>query len=187
MKIGYMRVSTDEQNLGLQREALEKAGCDQIFEDRGVSGAVAVRAGLTKALAAVGPGDTLVVWKLDRLGRSLGSLTEKLAADGVGFQSLTDSIDTTTAGGKLFFHLMGALAEFERSLISERTKAGLQSARRRGVPLGRPVKLTLAKREHAYQMISEGKETVAGMAALLGVDRVTVYRGLKQRSNQGIT
>lgn len=182
MKIGYARVSTEEQNLDLQREALAAAGCERIFEDRGVSGAAVERDGLTQSLGAVGPGDVLVVWKLDRLGRSLGfliGLTEKLAKDGAGFESLTDGIKTASAGGKLFFHIMGALAEFERSLISERTKAGLQSARRRGKRLGRPVKVTPEKLAHAEKMISEGRETVSGMAALLGVDRVTMHRALK--------
>lgn len=133
MKIGYARVSTDEQNLDLQRRAFEAADCEKIFEDYGVSGTAIERDRLTQALAAVGPSDMQVVWKLDRLGRSLAfliDLTEKLAKDGAGFESLTDDTKTTTASGKLFFHIMRALAEFERSLISDRTKAGLQSARR---------------------------------------------------------
>ena len=140
MKIGYARVSTDEQNLDLQRHALEAAGCEFVFEDR-VSGAAHERPGLATALARVQPGDALVVWKLDRLGRSLVHLIhviDGLGKVGAGFVSLSESIDTGTAGGRLVFHMMGALAEFERSLISERTSAGMKAAKRRGRHVGRP-------------------------------------------------
>jgi DNA invertase Pin-like site-specific DNA recombinase len=185
MKIGYARVSTDDQNLNLQMDALNKAGCERIFTDQGVSGATIEREGLSRALAAVGKSDVLVVWKLDRLGRSLSfliELIEKLRNEGAGFESLTDGIDTTTAGGKLVFHIMGALAEFERSLISERSKAGMQAARRRGKHIGRPHKLNREQVSHAAQMIQEGRETVSGMAGLLNVDRTTLYRALSRKN-----
>ena len=184
MKIGYARVSTDDQNLDLQMDALSRAGCEQIFTDQGVSGATIEREGLSQAIAAVGKGDVLVVWKLDRLGRSLSfliSLIEKLQKDGAGFESLSDGIDTTTAGGKLVFHIMGALAEFERSLISERSKAGMHAARRRGKHIGRPPKLSREQINHAAQMVWERRETVSGMAGLLNVDRATLRRALKQK------
>lgn len=146
-KIGYVRVSTDEKNLGLQLDALRAAGCDQISTDEGISEAKVERGGLTQALSAVGKGDILVVWKLDRLGRSLGFLCElidRFGQQGIGFKSLTDGIDTTTSGGKLVFHIMGALAEFEHSLIGERTKAGMKSAKKRGRRIGCPRALNQA-------------------------------------------
>ena len=185
MKIGYARVSTDDQNLDLQMDALTKAGCERIFTDQGVSGITVEREGLSQAIAAVGKGDVLVVWKLDRLGRSLSfliDLIEKLRNDGAGFESVADGIDTTTAGGKLVFHIMGALAEFERSLISERSKAGMQAARRRGKHIGRPHKLSREQIDHAALMIQEERETVSGMAGLLNVDRTTLYRALNRKS-----
>ncbi|SHL63839.1 Site-specific DNA recombinase [Nitrosospira sp. Nsp11] len=184
MKIGYVRVSTDDQNLDLQMDALNKAGCEKIFTDYGVSGIAINRAGLFQAIAAVGAGDVLVVWKLDRLGRSLSFLIElidKLRKDQAGFESLSDGINTTTAGGKLVFHIMGALAEFERALISERSKAGMQAARKRGKHLGRPVKLNQEQINHAAGMVKEGRETVSGMAELLKVDRTTLHRALKRK------
>lgn len=144
-----------------------------------------VNVGLSQAIAAVERGDVLVVWKLDRLGRSLSfliELIEKMKNDGAGFESVSDGIDTTTAGGKLVFHIMGALAEFERSLISERSKAGMQAARRRGKHIGRPHKLNREQISHAAQMIREGRETVAAMAGLLNVDRTTLYRALSRKN-----
>jgi DNA invertase Pin-like site-specific DNA recombinase len=179
MKIGYARVSTTDQNTDLQLEALKRAGCEQIFEDQ-VSGAVKKRPGLEKALAVVDAGDVLVVWRLDRLGRSLPHLIEVIAElgdRGAGFRSLTESIDTTTAGGRLVFHMMGALAEFERSLIQERTKAGLQAAKTRGVIGGRPRALSKAKIAHARKLIDAG-ESPAAVAKSLGVGRSTLYRAL---------
>lgn len=140
-KVGYARVSTEEQKVDLQLNALKQAGCDQIFVDEGVSGAKADRAGLKKALASLQPGDTLVVWRLDRLGRSLINLVglmSELGSRGIEFYSLMENIDTTSAGGRLVFHLMAALAEFERSLISERTKAGMEAAKLKGIHVGRP-------------------------------------------------
>ncbi len=144
MKIGYARVSTVEQNLDLQQDALSKAGCEKFFQDVG-SGAKDERKGLLYAIEFARKGDTIVVWKLDRLGRSLKHLIEVinlLDRKGVGFASLQESIDTTTSGGKLIFHVFGALAEFERELIRERTNAGLYAARARGKRGGRPQKLT---------------------------------------------
>src|ERR671939_1153496 len=144
MLIGYARVSTDDQNLDLQRDALQKAGCEQIYTDA-VSGTKDQRPGLEDALSHLREGDTLVVWRLDRLGRSLRHLIDtvtSLAAEGVGFKSLTEAIDTTTTGGKLVFHIFGALAEFEREIIRERTRAGLAAARARGKNGGRPKSLT---------------------------------------------
>lgn len=181
MKIGYARVSTADQNLDLQRQALEAAGCEVIFEDSGISGATQARQGLTEALSRVQAGDTLVVWKLDRLGRSLGFLIElmdKFRREGSEFQSLTDGIDTTTSGGKLIFHIMGALAEFERDLIRERTTAGMQAAKRRGKHVGRPPALTAEQVAHARQAIAGG-ESIAGMASVLGVHRNTLKRALQ--------
>src|SRR5690348_6581068 len=138
--VGYARVSTGEQTLDLQLDALAAAGCDRVFQDT-ASGAKAERPGLARALDFLRPGDTLVVWRLDRLGRSLQHLIQTLTAldqRGVGFKSLTESIDTTTPGGKLVFHIFGALAEFERDLIRERTQAGLAAARARGRTGGHP-------------------------------------------------
>ena len=134
MKIGYARVSTHDQNLDLQKDALEKAGCQKIFVDE-ISGTVAKREGLEKAKEILRQGDVLIVWRLDRLGRSIRDLIDwvtSLEEEGIGFKSLQESIDTTTSSGKLVFHIFAALAEFERNLIRERTKAGLEAARSRG-------------------------------------------------------
>lgn len=182
MKIGYARVSSDDQNLNLQRDALHAAGCASIHEDAGVSGATTRRPGLDQALAALHAGDVLVTWRLDRLGRSLPHLIELVAAlqaKGCEFVSLTEAIDTTSAGGKLIFHIMGALAEFERALIVERTRAGLTAAKKRGQRLGRRRALTPAQVAHAREMIDSGMESASGMASLLGVDRATLWRALK--------
>src|ERR671926_139739 len=144
MLIGYARVSTNEQNLSLQRDALEKAGCEQIYTDH-VSGTKARRPGLEQALSHLRSGDTLVVWRLDRLGRSLRHLIDTVAdlqEKGIGFKSITESIDTTTSGGRLVFNIFASLAEFEREIIRERTQAGLQAARARGRKGGRPKALT---------------------------------------------
>jgi DNA invertase Pin-like site-specific DNA recombinase len=144
MLIGYARVSTHEQTLNLQQDALQTAGCSKIFTDT-ASGAQAERKGLNEALGYVRKGDSLVVWRLDRLGRSLPHLITTMTSleeRGVGFKSLTENIDTTTSGGKLIFHIFGALTEFERNLIRERTQAGLNAARARGETGGRPKALT---------------------------------------------
>ena len=183
MQIGYARISTDDQTLDLQRDALTKAGCDQLFTDT-ISGAAADRPGLTQALTYARPGDTLVVWRLDRLGRSLRHLIETvtdLEQRGVHFRSLTEAIDTTSPGGKLVFHIFGALAEFERDLIRERTRAGLTAARARGRTGGRPraaafrdpKKLALARKLYAEQ-----QTPVATICQMLKVSRATFYRYL---------
>ena len=180
MKIGYARVSTDDQNLDLQERALRDAGVDRIFTDQ-ASGVSTSRPGLAAALTASAPGDTLVVWRLDRLGRSLPHLMS-VAADGgprgVGFQSLNEGLDTTSAQGRLVFHLMGALAEFERSLISERTQAGVQAAKARGVRLGRRPTLNASQIEHARALIGSG-ESPSAVARTFRVGRSTLYRALR--------
>jgi len=184
MQIGYARVSTIDQNLALQHDALKAAGCERIFADQGISGSVADRPGLDRALKALTAGDALVVWKLDRLGRSLAHLVQTIAdlgARGIGFRSLSDPIDTASAGGRLVFHMMGALAEFERSLIVERTQAGLQAAKRRGQKLGRRPKLTPSQGAHARQLLDAG-ENGRTVARSFGVARSTLYRHLPKGS-----
>lgn len=182
MKYGYARVSTHEQNLDLQIDALKRAGCAHIFTDQGKSGASNDRSGFAEALQACQEGHTLTVWRLDRLGRSLRSLIDVMAlleASSAEFESITEGIDTSTSGGKLYFHMMGALAQFERDLIAERTRAGLDAARARGVKLGRPRKLTGQQIQHARQQIMSGGQTIRGMAQIFRVDRKTLERALK--------
>jgi DNA invertase Pin-like site-specific DNA recombinase len=182
MLIGYARVSTDDQNLDLQRDALQQAGCDKIYTDR-QSGASAERAGLTTALEVVRSGDTLVVWRLDRLGRSLKDLirlVEQLEQRGVGLKSLQENIDTTTSGGRLVFHLFGALAEFERNLIRERTQAGLSAARARGRQGGRPKMLDAEKRQLALRLYHEREHSVAEICRLMGISKSTLYNYLAE-------
>ena len=183
MLIGYARVSTDDQNLDLQLDALKKAGCAQLFTDQ-VSGAAAVKTGLAAALAYLREGDTLVVWKLDRLGRTVKGLVELadlLNSRGIQFRSLTDGIDTSTAAGRFFFHMMAALAEMERDLIRERTTAGLAAARARGRKGGRKLKLDDAKRDAARKLLEAGTPAV-DVAKTLGVGRATLYRHLGRPS-----
>lgn len=178
MLIGYARVSTDDQNLDLQRDALEKANCEQIFTDQ-VSGTKARRPGLEQALSHLRSGDTLVVWRLDRLGRSLRHLIDTvtdLQERGIGFKSLQESIDTTTSGGKLVFHIFGALAEFEREIIRERTQAGLQAARARGKTGGRPKALSKSKAEMARQLYQDKAHSINEICQTLGISRMTFYR-----------
>jgi DNA invertase Pin-like site-specific DNA recombinase len=185
MKIGYARVSTDEQNLEPQQQALRAAGCRHIIKDKGISGADRSRPGLNEALTKLKKGDVLVVWKLDRLGRSLDhliALIDTIGKQGAGFASLTESIDTTTAGGRLVFHMMGALAEFERGLIKERTKAGMSAAKRRGKHVGRPFKLTRQQVSHGRELITSGKESRAAVAELFGVDVKTLRRALTKKT-----
>jgi len=180
MKIGYARVSTDDQNLDLQERALTAAGAEKIYRDQ-ASGALSSRTGLNAALAALKPGDTLIVWRLDRLGRSLPhliSVVGELGERGVAFQSLNDNIDTASAQGRLVFHMMGALAEFERALISERTTAGIRAAQARGVRLGRRPTLDRVQIQHARTLIAGG-ESPATVARILRVGRSTLYRALK--------
>lgn len=157
MKIGYARVSTDDQNLDLQLEALKAAGCAQVFTDHGVSGSTFSRPGLDEILRTLTAGDTLVVWRLDRLGRSIQKLielVETLGKEEIQFVSITECIDTTSAGGTLLFHIMAALAQFERSLIGERTRAGMRAAKARGKHIGRRHAMTKAECVHAHQLLS---------------------------------
>lgn len=177
MLIGYARVSTDDQNLNLQRDALQQAGCVKIYSDR-MSGAKAARPGLSLALEVARTGDVLVVWRLDRLGRSLKDLIEimsTLEERKVGLSSLQESITTTNNSGRLVFHLFGALAEFERNLIRERTTAGLVAARARGRAGGRPKALEPAKRQLAVKLYAEGQHTIAEICKLMGISKPTLY------------
>lgn len=186
MLIGYARISTHDQTLALQLDALEKAGCEQIFTDQ-VSGTKAERKGLTEALSHLREGDTLVVWRLDRLGRSLRHLIDTitdLADRGVGFKSLTENIDTTTTGGKLVFHIFGALAEFEREIIRERTQAGLQAARSRGKVGGRPKVLSAKEVQILRNMAADKSLTVSDICRTLGIGRTTFYRYVKARARE---
>src|SRR5512135_191868 len=181
MLVGYARVSTTDQTLDLQKDSLEKVGCERIFTDT-ASGAKAERVGLDQALGYVRKGDTLVVWRLDRLGRSLRHLIEtitKLNERGIGFKSITESIDTTTSGGKLIFHIFGALAEFERDIIRERTQAGLTAARARGRKGGRPKALTLKKQEQALTLYNAKTNTIDEICRTLHISRATLYRSIK--------
>jgi DNA invertase Pin-like site-specific DNA recombinase len=178
--LGYARISTGEQHPELQVDALKAAGCYRVFVDT-ASGALAARPALDQVLDQLRPGDTLVVWKLDRLGRSLRHLVDTIAtlADrGVGFRSLQEAIDTTTPGGKVVFHIFAALAEFERDLIRERTSAGLAAARARGRTGGQPVAMTEPKIRLAREMYASRQYTVAAIASTLGVSRASIYRHL---------
>jgi DNA invertase Pin-like site-specific DNA recombinase len=179
MKIGYARVSREDQNPDYQRDALKTAGCSEMFEDR-QSGADFTRAGLDAALAAVRPGGELVVWKLDRLGRSMLETVHivlKLDRRDVGFRSLTESFDTKTPLGRGVLALLAAVAEDERERLRERTRAGLTAARRRGKRLGRPPAITPEKLEWAARLIAEGKEKAVA-ARMIGVDPATLRRAL---------
>src|SRR5947209_655941 len=187
MRIGYARISTGEQTLALQEDALAAAGCTDLYRDV-ASGARTERPGLAQALDPLRAGDTLVVWRLDRLGRSLRHLIDTLTdldQRGVGFKGLTESIDTTTPGGKLIFHVFGALAEFERDLIRERTNAGLAAARARGRTGGRPKafgnpkKLAMAKTLYA-----DKQRSIPEICQTLGVSRSTLYRYLAEQAEQ---
>lgn len=181
--IGYVRVSTADQDVGLQIDALRAAGVERIFEDRGVSGARAERPGLGQALDYLRDGDTLVVWKMDRLGRSMTHLLETigaLEARGVGFRSLTENIDTTTPTGRLVFHIFGALGQFERDLIRERTSAGLKAAAARGRKGGRPPVVTEEKIVRAEALIASGL-TVREAAARIRVGKSALYAALGMR------
>ena len=177
MQVGYVRVSTNDQNTALQRNALECAGCELIFEDK-ISGRKADRPGLKKVLRTLSEGDTLVVWKLDRLGRSMRHLVvlvEELRERGVNFRSLTDSIDTSSPMGRFFFHVMGALAEMERELIVERTRAGLEAARAEGRIGGRRPKLTPEQWAQAGRLIAAG-ESRRKVALIFDVGLSTLYK-----------
>jgi DNA invertase Pin-like site-specific DNA recombinase len=181
MLIGYARVSTADQTLDLQKDALSKAGCTKLFTDY-ASGAKAERKGLEEALDYARTGDTIVVWRLDRLGRSLPHLIETikgLARREIGFKSLTEQIDTTTSGGKLIFHIFGALAEFERDIIRERTQAGLSAARARGRKGGRPKALTSKKAQQLQTLYADKTNTIDEICRTLHISRATLYRSIK--------
>ena len=182
MLVGYARVSTQDQKPELQLDALRKAGCERIFSDK-ASGAQRDRPELSAALSYMrdGAGDVLVVWKLDRLARSLKQLietVEDLGTRGIGFRSLTEAIDTTSAGGRLTFHIFGAMAEFERSIIRERTRAGLDAARARGRKGGRPPALSKKDVAAARAMLSDPDITMEDVAARMKVAPSTLYRHL---------
>lgn len=188
MLVGYARVSTQDQNPALQHDALTAAGCERIFTEK-ASGAQRDRPELAAAVSYVRAGDSLVVWKLDRLARSLPQLIETVAqleAAGIGFRSLTETIDTTTAGGKLIFHVFGALAEFERSVIRERTRAGLKAARDRGRTGGRPPALSPADLAAAKAMLSDPAITVAEVAKRMHVSPATLYRHIPAARSQSV-
>jgi DNA invertase Pin-like site-specific DNA recombinase len=179
--IGYARVSSRDQDLSLQLDALTEVGCSKIFEEK-ASGAIDDRPELARMLEHLRPGDTVVVWRLDRLGRSLKHLIEvvgELETRDVRFRSLTEGLDSSSAAGKLVFHLFGALAEFERQLIRERTCAGLEAARARGRKGGRPRKLSAEQIEVARSMYNSKRHSLATIAKTVGVSRSTVYRALK--------
>jgi DNA invertase Pin-like site-specific DNA recombinase len=180
MKYGYARVSTDDQTPALQLAALKKAGCKTVFKDDGLSGATTKRPALLRCLKKLEHGDTLIVWKLDRLGRSLRDLIamlDDLKQRGVKFRSLTEHVDTETPTGRAMWQMIGVLAELERSLISERTRAGVKAAQRRGVKFGRKPKLTPQQIDHAQKLIEDGQRREV-VADLFKVSRVTLYRAL---------
>lgn len=183
-RIGYARVSTRDQNLDLQRNALRTAGCDRVYEDT-ISGTRTVRPGLALAMDQLRDGDTLVVWKLDRLGRSVKDLLDfagGLHDQGIGFVSLTDAIDTTTTSGRFFFHVMASLAQMERELMIERTQAGLQAARKQGRVGGRKRIMTDAKIRSAQKLLRQGTPP-REVAASLGVSIPTLYRWVPATKN----
>lgn len=187
MLIGYARVSTDEQTADLQLDALRQAGCERIFVDNGVSGSREHRPALNQMLGSLGSGDTLVTWKLDRLGRSLihlVGLITTLEERGVGFRSLADAIDTSTSGGRFQFHVLAALAEFERSLISERTKAGIAAARVRGASFGRPAKLTATEVVSAVAQLK--CRALHEVARTFGVSPPTLRRAIGAKKGRKI-
>jgi DNA invertase Pin-like site-specific DNA recombinase len=182
--IGYARVSTNEQHLHLQQDALNAAGCLKIYTDT-ISGTKSVRKGLAEALEYIRNGDTLVVWRLDRLGRSLKDLIERITdlhSRNIGFKSLMENIDTTTSGGKLIFHIFGALAEFERDIIKERTTAGLTAARARGRRGGRPRSSLSNERklQMARQMYEKKTIPVKDICKALGIPRSTFYKYVRE-------
>ena len=178
MLVGYARVSKNEQNLDLQLDALKKAGCTEIFTDK-ITGTKAERKGLDQALKYIRDGDTLVVWRLDRLGRSLKHLIDTVTSlhkKNIGFKSLTESIDTTTSTGMLVFHIFGALAEFERKLIQERTMAGLDAARTRGKVGGRKKKLTPSQVAMLHKLYADKSNPIQEICDTLHISRTTFYR-----------
>ena len=186
-RLGYARVSTDDQNLDLQRDALERAGCHRFYEER-ASGKSADRPQLEECLADLRPGDTLIVWRLDRLGRSLPDLVRivgDLEQRGVGFESLAEHIETSSATGKLVFHVFAALAEFERNLIRERTRAGLDAARARGRTGGRKPKIGDKERREIRALYDAKTVPVSDIARRYGVSRTTLYKHLGGDAQHG--
>ena len=186
MKIGYARVSTKDQSLDLQKDALQKAGCKKIYSEK-ISGARTNRPKLEELMEQVRQGDTIVVWKLDRLGRSLRDLVNLVSgfeSIGVGFKSINDDIDTTTLSGKLTFHLFAALAEFEKDIISTRTKAGLEAARARGRKGGRPKGLSKKAKDKARlaeSLYKEKERSISEICDHLDISKPTLYRYLRTR------
>ncbi len=182
MIIGYIRVSTYDQNLDLQKDALNHAGCEKIFEDQ-TSGSKSARLGLDQMMEVVREGDTIVVWRLDRLGRSLKHLIELVThfeQNQIGLKSLQESIDTTTPSGKLIFHIFGALAEFERNLIRERTNAGLAAARARGRKGGRPESLDSQKKQALVKLYNSKEHSVSEICQMMGISKPTLYKYVGQ-------
>lgn len=185
MKIGYARTSTIEQNLDLQRDALSSNGCDKMYADQ-TSGVKSARPGLDQLLEMLRPGDTVVVWRLDRLGRSLRHLIElidKFKTMGVGFVSIQEKIDTTTVMGEFMFHMMGALAQFERGLTVERVQAGLAAARARGRMGGRQYKCNPKKRQLAVELYRAKEKPINEICDIIGVAKSTLYKYIKEASN----
>ncbi|MCC7336734.1 MAG: recombinase family protein [Pirellulaceae bacterium] len=183
MLIGYARVSTHDQSLDLQRDALNAVGCEKIIVDV-ASGSEQERSGIDQLREVLRKGDVLVVWRLDRLGRSLKqliTLIEEFESMGVGFRSVTESIDTTSPGGKLFFHIIGALAEFERNIIVERTKAGLSAARARGRLGGRPKKLSKQQQKLVHQLYEAKQLSLKEICEMFGISKTTLYSYIKVR------
>lgn len=181
MKIGYARVSTQDQSLNLQTDALDKAGCSKTFKDI-ITGSAIRREGFDAALKYAREGDTIVVWRLDRLGRSLKNLIEvinNLSDRGVGFLSLNESIDTSNPSGKLIFHIFSALAEFEKDLIRDRVKAGLESSRARGIIGGRPKLLSPSQVIMAKELMGANKISISEICKTLSVSKSTLYRNIK--------
>ncbi|WP_253410385.1 recombinase family protein [Pseudomonas citronellolis] len=184
-KIGYARVSTEDQDVALQIRALEAVGCKPIFTDRGLSGGSLARPGLERALRRLRPGDKLVVWRLDRLGRSLVQLVQlldQLGKRNIGFCSLNEHIDTNSTGGRLVFHIMAAMAEFERGLISERTRAGMAAAKAQGRHLGRQPSLTPRQKDEAVRQILVERRSYAEVANHFNIHPRTLRRLLKELS-----
>lgn len=183
MLIGYARVSTNEQNLDLQRDALERAGCDKVYVEQASGSRSSNRPELERTIEMLREGDTLVVWRLDRLGRSLKHLIElvaELEESGIGFRSLTESMDTTSNNGRLIFHIFGALAEFERNLIRERTQAGLAAARARGRKGGRPPALDDKNRERAVELYNKKELSVGEICQTMKISRQTLYNYVRE-------
>ena len=182
MRIGYARVSTHEQNLDLQLDELKKIGCEEIITDK-ISGAVSERPGLESVDNILRKGDTLVVWRLDRLGRSLKHLISYVGAleeKGIAFHSINEAINTETSSGKFMFHIFGAMSEFERNIIKERTKAGLEAARLRGRQGGRPAKLNAEQKDLAKTLYANKKHSIKAICQMVGVGKTTLYKYINQ-------